>query len=207
MQTFLLLAAAIAIVAWSTPSAAVPTQWAGNGHFYEVVVVGSPVSWADARAGAQAIGPGWDLATITSAAEDKFVRSQLTGSFNVAQVTNFIVSGPWLGGFNVVASTDFEWVTGEPVTYTNWGPFEPLPSTGLQLSYANFTSIYGSGVAWNDIGGSGVDGPIAYVAEAGVTDLPSLTGWGLTLLAGLLLAVYPSGYPMRRSRSWKRGSA
>ena len=179
MQTFFLAGVAIAIVTWSAPSAAAPTQWAGNGHLYEVIVVGSPLSWVEARAGAQAIGPGWDLATITSAAEDTFVKSLLVGSFN-------ITIGPWIGGFNVLGPTTFEWVTGEPVTYTGWAPFEPLQSNGLEISYAQYTSIYGSGVGWNDIGGT--SGPIGYVAEAGVTAVPSLSAWGFALLVGLLVA-------------------
>ena len=28
--------------------------------------------------------------------------------------------GPWIGGFNVTAPDTFQWVTGEPVSFTNW---------------------------------------------------------------------------------------
>ena len=58
---------------------AAPTRWepaaGGNGHLYEAVTAGSPVSWDTARAAARARGPGWDLATITSAEESAFVKS------------------------------------------------------------------------------------------------------------------------------------
>jgi cysteine-rich repeat protein len=60
---------------------------------------------------------GAHLATISSAAENKIAR----------MLTN---NSKWIGGYENVASTvegtgDYEWLTGEPFTYTNWGPQEP----------------------------------------------------------------------------------
>jgi hypothetical protein len=175
----------------SSRAHAAPVQWdigaGGNGHFYDVILVGSALSWDDARAGAQGIGSGWDLATITSSAENAFVESLFSNNpsfFNsVPSGTNR--SGPWIGGFNVVSSNNFSWVTGEPVTFTDWGPSEPF-GNGQAISYTDFTSPFGdgSGIAWNDIGpGFRTDGPIAYIAE--VVPEPST----LFLVATGLLAV------------------
>ena len=48
-------------------------QWAGNGHFYQVVAVADPITWPEAQAAAA--GAGGYLATITSAEENAFVIS------------------------------------------------------------------------------------------------------------------------------------
>jgi len=155
-------------------------QWevnaAGNGHFYDVILVGTPVSWDDARNAAQTIGPGWDLVTVTSVAESAFVENLFSSApsfFNPAPSgTNR--SGPWIGGFNVVSANNFAWVTTEPVAFTDWGPSEPF-GNGAAISYTDFTFPFGdgSGIAWNDIGPElRADGPIAFITEA-APELPA----------------------------------
>jgi len=67
----------------------------------------------------------------------------------------------------VLGLTNFQWVTGESVTFTNWGPSEPF-GNGQAVSYTDFSSPFGdgNGIAWNDIGPDlRLDGPIAYIAE------------------------------------------
>jgi cysteine-rich repeat protein len=60
---------------------------------------------------------GAHLASISSAAENKLARSLVNNS-------------KWLGGFEDVAFTaegvgDYQWITGEALSYTNWGEREP----------------------------------------------------------------------------------
>ena len=110
-----------------------PTRWepaaGGNGHIYEAVGVASAVSWDSARAAARARGPGWDLATITSAEENAFVKTLFaTKPGFVREFTRcpdpdicWYRIGPWIGGFNVTDLRQFQWVTGEPVSFTAWG--------------------------------------------------------------------------------------
>ena len=164
-----LVIVAFPVVAKSSP---VDTASGGNNHLYEVILVGTPLSWDDARSAAQAIGSNWDLVTITSFAENDFVKGLFAddpsffNTFAFPSASNR--SGPWIGAFNVFGSTNFQWVTGEPVTFTNWGPSEPF-GNGQTVSYTDFNSPYGDGIgiAWNDIGPDfRSDGPIAYIIEA-----------------------------------------
>jgi cysteine-rich repeat protein len=60
---------------------------------------------------------GAHLATISSAAENEIAR----------KLTN---NGKWIGGYENVSQAmpgtgAYEWLTGEPFTYTNWAPEEP----------------------------------------------------------------------------------
>ena len=158
------------VVAESTP-----VQWeiasGGNGHFYNVILVGTPLSWNDARSAAKTIGSNWDLVTITSSSENDFVKSLFVNdpsffnTFAFSGVGNR--SGPWIGAFDVFGSTNFKWVTGESVVFTDWGPSEPF-GNGRTVSYTDFNVPFGdgNGIAWNDIGPElRTDGPIAYIAE------------------------------------------
>jgi hypothetical protein len=95
----------------------------GNGHSYEIVTSTSPVSWSDAEASAEASG-GY-LATITSAAESNFV-------WSLAPQSSVENEGVWLGGYRQTTSTDpnvgWNWVSGEPWSYTQWQPYPDYPS-------------------------------------------------------------------------------
>jgi len=158
-------------------SSAEPVRWeiaaGGNGHLYDVVLVGTAMTWDDARTRAQAIGSGWDLATITSAEESAFVKNLFNNDPSFFIPTTSCVgsncTGPWIGGFSVFGTNNFQWVTGEAVTFTDWGPSEPF-GNGDAITYADFSSPFGdgSGIAWNDFPASmqqRPDNPIAYVAE------------------------------------------
>ena len=113
-----------------------------NGHHYEVVISSDGLDWADARADAESRSldgvPG-HLATITSAEEDHWFQDAFAHVFN---------AGPWLGGFQPEGSgepeDDWQWVTGEPFVYTNWGDGEPNDADGEDCMQ------YLPGPAWND---------------------------------------------------------
>jgi len=102
-------------------------QWrvqdGGNGHWYQLRVESR--TWEEHRA--MASSSGAHLATVTSPAEGAFVSANLPGR-------------AWLGG---VAPANqgcdigaWQWITGEPWSYSNWAPPEPnyCDETYLELS-------------------------------------------------------------------------
>ena len=116
--------------------------WEGNGHEYAVVGADG-ITWDAARQATTALGGGWHLATITSAAEQAFV-----GSLPLSGVEF------WLGGFQDPLSTqaadeNWTWVTGEAFTYTNWN----------RTSFAEPNDFYGPG-SEQYLGISGSAGPL-----------------------------------------------
>ena len=79
VRSLVLVACATSITAVAV---AAPVRWSANGHYYRAVRVGTPISWDAANQAAQALGPGWHLATITSAEEDEFVKGLLGSPFS-----------------------------------------------------------------------------------------------------------------------------
>lgn len=118
-----------------------------TGNCYEYVA--GPLTWADAKAAAEAMthnGVSGHLATMTSTPETAFV---------VANVPDAVYhhgtfgGGAWIGGIQTDESglndEGWEWVTGEPWSFTNWAGGEPNnagPETVLQF--------WGSVGGWND---------------------------------------------------------
>ena len=103
-----------------------PVEWkvsdGGNGHWYQWVKQPSGITWSSAQSLCEAKG-GY-LATPTSSAENDFV-------FNLTLPTSEwpTVLGPWLGGFQAPNSIEpgggWQWVTGEPWTWTIWDNGQP----------------------------------------------------------------------------------
>jgi hypothetical protein len=140
---------------------AAPVFNPATGHYYEAIYVapgGSGITWDDAKAATESLSyNGWRgyLATVTSQSENDF----LVSTFGTATL-----HGYWLGGFQPAGSTEpdgnWQWVTGEAWSYTNWQPGEPNnyymgewggPPEGssenaLHYQYANNTGH----LAWND---------------------------------------------------------
>ncbi len=102
-----------------------------NGHEY--VLYANPKTWSEAKVDCES--RGGNLVTITSQEENDFV-SSLTEEED----------GVWIGFIDEVTEGDWQWVTGEPVTYTDWASEEPNNS-GEGEDYA---SIYSWG-EWNDL--------------------------------------------------------
>lgn len=84
-----------------------------NGHAYYLLPASS---WQDARA--QAHDLGGNLATINDADEQAWVFSTF-GSYGGQD------RSLWIGLSDVASPGNFLWVSGEPVTYTNWQPGQP----------------------------------------------------------------------------------
>lgn len=143
----------------------------GNDHLYEAILTPDGISWSQANAAAEARGCGWHLVTITSAQENAFVYSLVSGNpafWNCCLSRNS--AGPWLGGRQEIRCVSpWEWVTGEPFDYTNWGPREPF-CNGERIGLFGYQRSMGP--HWNDV----PDGfPVyGYVIEtaAGADDAP-----------------------------------
>ena len=105
-----------------------PVSAGGNDHSYIPVLEEGGIIWEDAYNAA--VNAGGYLATITSAEENAFIYSLVSGndSFWFLDSTNNGI-GPWLGGFQkpylVEPGGGWEWVTGEPFTYINWAYGQP----------------------------------------------------------------------------------
>ena len=67
--------------------------------------------------------------------------------------------GGFSSGFGI---NDWQWVTGETFSFTNWGPLEPF-GNGDRISYFGFQSSTVQNV-WNDIGADRTD-PRGYIIE------------------------------------------
>ena len=99
-------------------------QWAGNGHFYELIV--AETTWAESDSAASNTsysGISGRLATVTSAEENAFIADVL-GSYADGRY--------WLGGFQPPGTPEpadgWEWVTGETWDYTNWATIRGAPN-------------------------------------------------------------------------------
>jgi len=145
-------------------SEATPVEWpissGGNGYYYEAVLVPETINWESAKTAAETAG-GY-LATLTSAEENIFVFNLIKDNTDFWQANphssnpDFIYwEGPWLGGFQPDGSPEpdgnWQWVTGEPFSYTNWAPGEPSPShpDSDRLQFFGYGSI--TNPEWNDI--------------------------------------------------------
>lgn len=98
-------------------------RFEGNGHEYLVVVEPGGVRWTEARD--DALSRGGHLATINDAQENQFVFALARGiSGAVYMASDKNMFGPWLGGFqppgSVEPSADWQWLTPERWSYTNW---------------------------------------------------------------------------------------
>jgi hypothetical protein len=153
---------------------AAPTQWpieeGGNGHYYELILPATPANnftWHSARDAAASrtfFGVSGYLVTVASLAEDEFLRTTF-GAF----ISDNGGAFAWIGLTDEVVEGDYQWVTGEPVTYANWAPGEPNNS-GNEDYVHYWQRDFGSGPmwSWNDeqTQGRGTPGTLyGYIVE------------------------------------------
>lgn len=127
-----------------------------TGHWYFLT---QPGTWDEAET--EAVAAGGHLVTINDAAENAWVAA----TFNPAN------SGAWIGLYQLPGSLEpaggWVWISGEPVTYTNWGPLEPNNHT-VNEDRAHL-GLYPAFDQWNDFSQNhpnwANDGPIPGVAE------------------------------------------
>jgi len=176
-----------------------PVEWKANGHFYEPFAVEQGVDWHAANAAAGTLR-GY-LATITSAPENDFIFGLIDApEFWIPSAPdNYNYFGPWIGGFQPPDSPEpnggWQWVTGEPFTYTNWNPYSwpPEPNDLGDEDYIHFFSWSGRDPFWNDKNAYVPVLPVAHVVEWDSNPIPepptlSLLATGAILLLSLCRA-------------------
>ena len=135
-------------------SAQEAVQWrvedGGNGHWYQLVLAGYPMTWDSCRIAADADG-GY-LATITDAAEHGFIggyASKFPNGWSAG-----LGFGPVLGGRqtnpNGGPSIDWYWITGEPWEFTAWGNGEPNDHGACGPGGDEDFLAFITPTAWND---------------------------------------------------------
>jgi hypothetical protein len=117
-----------------------PLSNSANGHLYFLL---SSNTWTAAQAEAQTLGG--HLVTLSDAAEDAWVFTNFANASGIARHY-------WIGLNDTNAEGVFQWVTGEPFTYTNWASGEPNNGGGLNQEDWVFVLKPGSAGAgaWND---------------------------------------------------------
>ncbi len=108
-----------------------------NGHSYYFYNV--PVTWWDAKTISEY--PGGHLVTITSAAEESFIKGMI-GSSNL-----------WLGATDKDSEGRWKWVSGETFSYNNWESGQPDNTASPGEGSENYAHIWGSTGKWNDNAG------------------------------------------------------
>jgi len=120
MRTALVVVAVLLVGGLLNPSVSASPIWEIspiNGHSY-TLIAGS--SWPDAEN--QAVALGGHLTTIRNSEENDWLHPWLES-----------ITGPqwwvWTGLYQIPGSSEpfggWEWISGEPVTYTNWSAGEP----------------------------------------------------------------------------------
>jgi Lectin C-type domain/PEP-CTERM motif len=169
---------------------AAPVLYSGNNHLYDIVTAQS-ISWSQANSAAQ--GAGWNLASITSAAEQNFLAGLISSSGSYGEF--------WLGGYQTTgtknSNKNWNWTTGETFDYTRWAQDEPNDYYGPKSE--QYLAIWGLGngsasLKWNDEGNSSlITGYIVEKVAPEAVPEPGTVGlMGLGLLA--------LGYKLRRRR-------
>ncbi len=161
---------------------AAPIQYAGNGHYYHYIE--ENLSWTDARttaAGLTRFGNRGHLATIANAGENAFI----------AGLRQFNSDGnlhAWIGYTDEADEGTFEWITGEPTTFTSWNPGEPNNVENNE----HHVEITASG-NWNDNKNS-IDYKHGFVVEFDSTKHPVPDDVALQEVAELIQEVYEEDF-------------
>jgi hypothetical protein len=149
-----------------------------EGHTYYLL---DTATWSASEQEAVALG-GY-LVTISDAAENAWVLDTFV-------TTPGRSIGLWLGLTDQAVEGTFVWVTGEPLTYTNWFTGEPNNyQVNDPVHGEDYGMMYGHG-AWNDTDNLGQDqAPLHGVVEVGDFIIPEIPepATGLLTLAGLSL--------------------
>ena len=100
-----------------------------NGHAYKLIRCRS---WDDANI--QAVAEEAHLVSISNAAEQRWLSETFGPSPYWIGLTDFVEEGEW------------GWTSGEPVTYTNWAPHEPMDTDRGEEDYVVMRG------KWSDVG-------------------------------------------------------
>jgi hypothetical protein len=196
MKTISIVALAASLAA-AVPASAAVVEWTlasgGNGHFYEYVAEPLAASAANAAAPLRTYnGLNGYLVTVTSAEEEAFLASSVSGVAGWAGGSDAETEGTWKWTQGPEAGTVF-WQNGVTLTYANWSQGEPND----QAPGEDFLLIKHNPV-WND--GKDIIDPRPYYVEYSAAlagpGVPEPATWAMMLTGSFGL-----GALMRRRRA------
>ena len=106
----------------ATVNVVTPRVWTYGGHFY--LLTDGVVTWAGAQAQAQALGG--HVVTINDAAEQAWLLQTFSR-----------FGHQWIGMTDQAVEGTWRWISGEPVTYTNWAGGQPQSHGSYDWAYLN----------------------------------------------------------------------
>ena len=178
MRTLNAILIIILLVVLTGGSAFASTYTFGNSEY--TLVQSSGINWDDAKLAAEAAGG--HLATITSAAENNFLKNNVFQGLDKAY---------WLGAYQTGdedrqnPTSNWHWVTGEDWTFTDWYNSEPNNAGTNEI---HLSADQRFNFQWNDEG-SAVSRMIqGYVIETPTAPTP-IPG-AIWLLGASLLALF-----------------
>lgn len=133
-----------------------------NGHYYYVYNIDTGTTWEDAKQYCESQG-GY-LATITSPEEQTFISGL---------VQNQAKRSYWIGLTDTKEPGNWEWVTDEPFSYSNWGQNEPNHGYGGKEHYVavvSYDTEYDYPIfrgEWNDHANDRDIGQFGFICEWG----------------------------------------
>ena len=122
-----------------------------NGHAYKSIHC---KSWDDANS--QAVAEDAYLVTISNAAEQKWL-SEIFG-----------FRPYWIGLTDFAKEGEWGWTNGEPTTYTNWAPHEPMDA---DMGEEDYVVMFGE---WSDVGTESVEWQMTRMAILEKGGLPTM---------------------------------
>ena len=133
-----------------------------NGHYYYVYNIDTGTTWEDSKQYCESQG-GY-LATITSPEEQTFISGL---------VQNQAKRSYWIGLTDTKEPGNWEWVTDEPFSYSNWGQNEPNHGYGGKEHYVavvSYDTEYDYPIfrgEWNDHANDRDIGQFGFICEWG----------------------------------------
>lgn len=149
----LVAVSALTAIAWVANAHAAVVPYSirtnpANGHKYLVLTAST---WEQAQAEAESLGG--NLVTINDAQENLWVFAMYARLRGYPFGDGLDPTGYWIGLNDIAEEGVFEWVSGEPVTFTNWAFGEPNNVVGSNEDWVELTVREGPVLKlgeWND---------------------------------------------------------
>lgn len=152
----------VLLVSSVTANAAVvygPVANPGNGHQYYLL---SNNTWTASEA--EAVRMGSHLVTVSDAAENQWLLSTFSHYGGISRSL-------WIGFSDQAIEGNWQWSSGQPVTYTHWWPGEPNDLNGEDYAYLGLDGTWNDGMNGLWAGGADLYGVVEVVPEPATVSL------------------------------------